>query len=362
MPRNVRLGFILSFLLICQPAARLSDNQPAITPTRPIVLFDGKDLKHFYTYLQSSKYSDPKGVFRISNGELRISGEEWGALTTRDRFRDYHLLVEWRWGGATFEPRKNSARDSGILIHGSGPDGAAFGCWLESIEAQIIEGGTGDIILVGGQNRPALSSEIRTEPGSSEVYWQPGGTKIRRDQGRYNWYGRDPAWKDVLGYRGPHDVEKPVGEWNRLEVICDGAQIINVLNGVVVNHGTDATHTEGKIQIQSEGAEIIIRRVELRPVDRTLVTSLLTRAREMGRGKPQGARLNKVIELLQVGQPALGIFVSNISTRGAAGLASSKLDFVIIDMEHSPFDASRLEAYLLAMTDKRRILEKQSLQ
>lgn len=73
-------------------------------------------------------------------------------------------------------------------------------------------------------------------------------------------------------------------------------------------------------------------------------------------------RLNRVVELLAQGKPAFGIFASNISPRGAASLASSSLDFVIIDMEHSPFDPTRLEAYLLAMVDKRRILEKKSLQ
>jgi hypothetical protein len=41
------------------------------------------------------------------------------------------------------------------------------------------------------------------------------------------------------------------------------------LNGKVVNYGTKSSHTFGKIQLQSEGAEIWIRRVDLLP----LVTS-----------------------------------------------------------------------------------------
>lgn len=76
----------------------------------------------------------------------------------------------------------------------------------------------------------------------------------------------------------------------------------------------------------------------------------------------QEVRLNRVIELLKKGEPALGIFSSNLSPRTGASLASSKLDFVIIDLEHSPYDVSRLEAYLLGMTDKRQIIQKGNLQ
>jgi len=265
--------FVLCLLLTPVCAA---DQPDAKQPTAPIVLFNGRNLDNFYTYLKTSRNEDPKGVFRVVDAQIRISGEDWGAVTTKDSFRDYHLIVEWRWGGQTFEPRKRSARDSGILVHGAGADGAAGQCWLESIEHQIIEGGCGDLILVAGANRPSLTVETRMEGG--QLYWQPGGTQVTRDQGRFNWYGRDPQWKDVLGFRGAKEVEKPTGEWNRSEVICDGDTITNIVNGVVVNHATNSSHTAGKIQIQSEGAEILVRRVELRPVDKAQVQRLLSKA------------------------------------------------------------------------------------
>ncbi len=258
---------LLFFACVSITLAQASGEKPAITPKSNIVLFDGTSLDAFYTYLKSSQYSDPLGVFKIVDGQLRISGEDWGAITTRDRYRDYHLIVEWKWGGPSYKPRTKNARDSGILVHATGPDGVASGCWMESIECQVIEGGCGDIILVAGQGRPSLTVETRKGP-HGQLYWKAGGTKVRRDEGRFNWYGRDPEWKDVQGYRGPQDVEKPTGEWNRSEVICDGDSITNLVNGVVVNHGTESSVTEGKIQFQSEGAEIIIRRIELRPVDK----------------------------------------------------------------------------------------------
>lgn len=76
----------------------------------------------------------------------------------------------------------------------------------------------------------------------------------------------------------------------------------------------------------------------------------------------KGSRLNRFIELMEAGQPAVGIFSQNLSPRTAAWIASSNLDFVVIDLEHSPYDPGRLETYLLAMTDKRQILQKSSLQ
>jgi hypothetical protein len=246
---------------------RAAEERNVITPSEKISLFNGRDLSGWYTWTRDSKYEDPKKVFTVVDGKIRISGEEWGGIATRNMYRDYHLIVEWRWGGPTLGDRKTKARDSGILVHAVGEDGAYSNTWLESIEAQIIEGGCGDFILVGGKNRPSLTAEVREGP-NNQLYWQEGGKKLTRDRGRFNWYGRDPEWKDEIGFRGRQDLEKPTGEWNRSEVICDRDTIRNLVNGKVVNYGTNSSHTFGKIQLQSEGAEIWIRRVELRPLKR----------------------------------------------------------------------------------------------
>src|SRR5581483_9157195 len=103
---------------------------------------------------------------------------------------------------------EKAARDSGILLHCVGPDGAAGGQWMESQECQIIEGGCGDFIMVGGRGKPKLTVETRTGP-DGQPYYEKGGTAQTRDSGRFNWWGRDPNWKDTLGFRGARDVEKP---------------------------------------------------------------------------------------------------------------------------------------------------------
>jgi len=259
--RFLLCGFI-STLLLCAQAESL-----AIAPKKAIVLFNGKNLDGWYPYLRENKYKDPNHVFSIKDGMIRISGEEWGGIATRKTYRDYHLIVEWKWGGATWGERKDRARDSGILVHAVGEDGAYGNVWLESIESQIIEGGAGDFIMVGGKNKPSLTVDSAEQGG--QYYWRKGGTPKTLDRGRFNWYGRDPEWKDELGFRGKQDVEKPVGEWNRQEVICDHDQLTNIVNGTEVNHAYKSSHTEGKIQLQSEGAEILIRLVELKPLTKS---------------------------------------------------------------------------------------------
>lgn len=264
----------LALALAAAPAALAADapevpafarELPAVSSGEPILAFNGKDLSGFYTYLKGRGYNDPNHVVTVKDGVIRVSGQDYGGFATGGNFRDYHLIVEWKWGEKTWPPRVDKTRDSGILLHCVGPDGAAGGNWMESIECQIIEGGCGDFILVGGKNRPRMSCAVRVGP-DKQLYYDKGGEVVTRDSARFNWWGRDPAWKDVLGFRGARDVEKPAGEWNRMEIICDGDTITNIVNGYVVNVGTGSSHTEGKIQFQSEGAEILFRKIEVRPL------------------------------------------------------------------------------------------------
>lgn len=235
------------------------------TPSRTVKLFNGKDLSGFYVSMKENKLKDPKGVFSVKNGAIHVTGEEWGGLTTVDEWTNYHLVIEWKWGGKNLPPRADRARDSGILVHGVGEDGAAGSGWLESIEYQLIEGGTGDMILVRGKTRPAASAEIE-KGANNQIYWKKGGEKVTRDGGRINWYGRDRNWQDKLGYRGPVDVEKPVGKWNKSEIIARGDTLEFYLNGKLVLEATGVRPTAGKIQLQSEAAEVLFRKVEMRPL------------------------------------------------------------------------------------------------
>jgi hypothetical protein len=237
-------------------------NQP---DNRTIKLFNGQSLEGWYTFLQNrGRNNDPKSVFTVMDGMIRISGEEWGCITTNVPYENFKLLAEFKWGELTFEPRIDRARDSGLLLHSQGEDGGSEGIWMHSIECQIIEGGTGDFIIVGdGSNQFQITSTVNAEKQGMSFAFQPDGHPETIQKGRINWWGRDPEWKDTLGFRGKNDVEKPVGAWNTLECIALNGQITIFLNGTLVNKATDVNPVKGRIQIQSEGAEIFFRRVEL---------------------------------------------------------------------------------------------------
>ena len=128
------------------------------------------------------------------------------------------------------------------------------------------------IILVAGYEptgvaiTPSLAVPAAKDRDGEDVF-APDAASRTFTTGRINWFGRDPDWTDTLGFRGRQDVESRAGEWTRLEVTCRGRSLTVRVNGVIVNAGTGASLSSGRIMLQSEGAEIFFRRVELSPLD-----------------------------------------------------------------------------------------------
>jgi YVTN family beta-propeller protein len=239
-------------------------------------LLEGDELDHWYSWLENrGKDVDPKGVYSKTDGILRISGEENGHLITHEEYGDYHLLVEYKWGDETFAPRIDKARDSGLMIHSFGTDGDYKGFLMNGLIVQLIEGGSGDLLVLGdGTESFSITCPVAAEKQGGSYLFSPDGELTTITGGRINWFGRDPEWKEVKDFRGANDIEKPVGEWNRLEVIADGGKITVLLNGIVVNRAVDCNPKRGRIQIQCEGAEVFYRKFDLTPLDRDKITSV----------------------------------------------------------------------------------------
>lgn len=266
---------------VAPPAWGTPSPAAPITPAVTIVLFDGEtrsDLSAFYSWLPEFGRDDPDGVFTVQRDvdgapAIRISGQHRGGLVTREQYANYRLVAEFRWGRRTWPPREHRARDSGVLLHCQGPDGNARkdfkSPWSRSIAYQITEGSMGDLILVNGferENDPPLAPTLTVNLAPNGKNWDPAGSPAVLSQGRIHWRHRDAAWRDVLGFRGAKDIEKPVGAWNRLEAICAGGDIAYFLNGVKVNEGRNGGFRSGRLLFQSEGAEIFFRRIELQPL------------------------------------------------------------------------------------------------
>ncbi len=242
-------------------------------------LFNGQDLSGWDTYIGvtptydtiQSKFdslpvpglnNDPKKVFSIVQEDgisaLRISGEGYGGISTLDEFENYHLQLEFKWGKLKWPPRKDKKRDSGILYHAVGPQGAAGERFMRSQEFQVQEGDCGDYWSVDGTivDIPATGSKKEEYVYDSKATLLPFSYTSE--------YG-------MRCMKNP-DAEKPNGEWNIVDIYCFGGTSVHIINGIVVMklynlrqpvQGKEIPLTKGKIQIQTEGAEIFYRNIRL---------------------------------------------------------------------------------------------------
>lgn len=245
-----------------------ADDNP-IAPMKPIVLFNGKDLQGLTTWVKGDGRKDPRGVFSVKDGLLHISGDGNGYVATDNEYRDYHLVVEYRWGKKTDGGKY--VRNSGILLHAVGPDGGAGGTWMSCIECQLAQGCVGDFIPIRGKDEKGevipvrFTSDIVLGP-DKRPRWKTGGEKREFTKGQLWWNQHDPDFKELLDTRGKNDVESPLGEWTRVECICEGSKITVIVNGKTVNHCYDVFPAAGKILLQSEGFELDVKGFELRGI------------------------------------------------------------------------------------------------
>jgi hypothetical protein len=213
------------------------------------VLFDGSNLDRFDSFLRSKGLnSDPDHVFQVEKGVIHVSGKEFGYLITKEPYHNFYLRAEFKWGEGTYGERAGKARDSGILYNIQGEQKV----WPRSIEFQIIEGGTGDFWMTDGAALTGKDGKRVTGP--------PGKAS------RIDHFGKGPS-QNIIGFRdATGDFEKPHGQWNLLELVTNGNDIKQYVNGKLANEGTDPFPVEGKILLQSEGAEVFFRKIKLYPL------------------------------------------------------------------------------------------------
>jgi len=284
LPKKSKLGRLACLLLACAGVATAAE--PAWRP-----LFDGKSLAGWDSWLgpRSSGYLDPAttkeppiglnrdplGVFTVvaldGQPAIRVSGEVFGAITTKESFGNFHMRLEYKWGKKKWPPREEPRhyRDTGILYWAIGPQGAGSYAWMRSVECNIMEKGVGQWWGVAGSyvdiegRKVVLEKEpsipYRGEsPGETCVVYQPGG----------------PQFTTAEGITSALDFEKE-GVWNQCEVVAWGNVGIHLSNGKTVLALANPRYKEGdvekrlshgQIQLQSEGAEVFFRRIEIRPI------------------------------------------------------------------------------------------------
>ena len=262
-------GWLATHCLGLQPArAALKEAMTTQSGTRIIHLFNGKDLTGLYGWLKDTHYKDPRKVFSVDEGILKISGEVNGYLATEKEYRDYHLVVEYKWGAKTYGAK--SVRNSGILLHAVGPDGNRSP-WMSSIECQVAQGCVGDFIVIRGKDSsgkeiPVTLTSDTVLARDGRTRWSKGGKPTVYSGKQFWWSKHEPDFEELIDTRGKEDVDSPLGEWTRVECLCSGNRITVIVNGVTVNECYNVSPSAGKILLESEGFEIHFRKFELKPL------------------------------------------------------------------------------------------------
>ncbi len=205
----MRIMTCLSILLLAT-AVRADDD------FRPI--FDGQSLKGWKAvFAGKDKDADPAKTFVVEDGLFKIKGFPLGYLYSEEKFENYVIRYEWRFPKE--QPEKTTL-NSGLLMHIQEPHVVFPKC----VEAQ------GRLM----------------------------------DHGKLYFVKVKPAGKSNFNEAEHKKASKPQGEWNVTEVTCaaDGAFVVR-LNGIEVDSGKSEL-TSGPIGFQSEGAEMHIRKVEVK--------------------------------------------------------------------------------------------------
>jgi hypothetical protein len=269
----------------------LSASSPKGSDDKWTSLFNGKDLGGWNSYLgpevdsNGKKISDqpvglnndPRKVFSVvdDNGEkvIRISGDGFGAISTKKEFENYHLQLQFKWGTLRWGQKKNKKRDSGLLYHSVGPYGADNKAWMRSQEFQVEEGNCGDYWGCAG----GMAEIPAIKKSDSEYVYTPGAPlntfSAESKTGRHCIKGTD--------------AEHPSGEWNTLDLYCHGDTSVHVVNGkvmMILYHSAQSDNagkpnqagqsadgpvhplTKGSIQLQSEGAELFYKQIRIQPI------------------------------------------------------------------------------------------------
>lgn len=212
---------------------------------------------------------DKFGVFSIieENNEpiLQISGEIYGCVVTKKEYENYHLKLKVKWGNTKYQPRKKLLMDSGIMYHSVGDFGNDYWrSWMLSQEFQVMEGHMGDF-----WSQQSSSIEIRS--------YLPEGNMMNPVADKSQDFIPLGSGSEYGGFclRSCNYENKP-GEWNTLELICFENKSLHIVNREVVmilqnseyeKDGKRVPLQKGKIQLQSEAAEVFYKDIKIRSID-----------------------------------------------------------------------------------------------
>lgn len=209
---------------------------------------------------------DPMNIFSLEGTDkqpiLKITGKVYAGLTTLETFSDYHLTLEYKWGEKKWAPRENALRDSGVLIHCVGEHGSFWNVWMSSLECQVQETDTADFIALAGTS--ATTPIKKEDVAEGMPKFDPEGVRVPVGNGTKQW-GAQHLDTDV-------EIKN---DWNRVDIYTLGDKSRFVVNGKLLmllddtkmgKQSDGEALTSGKIQIQSEAADVSYRGIRIRKI------------------------------------------------------------------------------------------------
>ncbi|HSB14459.1 MAG TPA: DUF1080 domain-containing protein [Bryobacteraceae bacterium] len=178
-----------------------------------VSLMPKKDITEFWIV-----EGTPPETWRVENGMIRCTGKPNGFLRSKQVYRNFVLRAEWRFQTEGWTGAPQEWPNAGFFINA----GAIEKGWPMSQEVQGHFGEAGSLFGVRG--------------------------------GKVTGAKRGPIVKD----------RPPFGSWDRYEITQQEGRIKVVLNGKLVNEGSDAEPEEGTICLQSEGWPVDYRNVAIK--------------------------------------------------------------------------------------------------
>ena len=203
---------------------------------KAVSLFNGKDLTGWHVDVpHRDENPDAKDSFIVRDGMLVSLGTPNGHLITDAIYENYRLQVEYRFAG--------KPGNCGVLVHASTPR-ALYKMFPKSIEVQMNHKHAGDFWCI--------VQDIKVP------------NMLQRRGPKEKWGVTEGMGRRILNLTD--DSEKPVGQWNKMDIECVGDAVKVWVNGDLVNHGTGCTATKGQLALQAEGSEVEFRKLKLTPI------------------------------------------------------------------------------------------------
>ena len=197
------------------------------------------------------------------NGEtvLKVTGEIYGCVFTKTEFENYHLKLKVKWGNKKWEPRTNLLKDAGVIYHSQGPAGVDYWrAWMLGQELQVMEGHMGDYWSIANS-----AIDIKA--------FLPEGSMCAAAGERQPLLPVGAATGNTGFCMRSADYETTDGGYTTIELICFNGKSLHIVNGHVVMVLANSRYwdgkayqplTRGKIQLQSEAAEVYYKDVQIK--------------------------------------------------------------------------------------------------